>query len=113
MIEKSVEIESDIETEIALNPVSEDVILAETDEEILETIIDPYELLKMKNTPSDREFCTLISQLLNRPVSIRDQLTSVIVQAVLFANGAALEKNRPQAHKYADQLKLADRKSVV
>ena len=54
MIEKSVEIESDIETEIALNPVSEDVILAETDEEILETIIDTYELLKMKNTQSYR-----------------------------------------------------------
>ena len=105
--EEAIETKSVTEAEIVLTPVSETAISAETDEEISEANIDPSELLEMKSTPSDGELCSLISQLLTRPVSTKDQLTSVIVQSVLLANGAALEKDRPQVHKYADQLKLA------
>ena len=68
---------------------------------------DPAVMLQMKGAPSDQDFCALITKILNCSVSTRDQLTSAIVQAVLLANGAALEKNRPQAHRLADQLKLA------
>ena len=87
--------------------VSEDIISSGI---TLDTILEdtePSEVLKMKGTPSDRVFCALIARLLNRPVSTKDQLTSVIVQAVLFANGAALEKNRPDSQRDAEQLKLA------
>ncbi len=69
--------------------------------------VDPSDLLEMRETPSDGAFCALISKLLNRSVSTKDQLTSVIVQSVLLANGVALEKDRPQAHRDAEQLKLA------
>ena len=69
--------------------------------------VGPSYLLKMKDAPSDETFCTLISKLLNRPWSSKKELTSVIVQSVLLANGAQLEKDRPQASRFAAQLKLA------
>ena len=75
-------------------------------EAILEEI-DPHVLLEKRASPSDGEFCALISKLLNRPASTRDHLTSVIVQGVLLANGAALEKDRKNTRLLADQLKLA------
>ena len=68
---------------------------------------DPAIMLQMKGAPSDQDFCALITKILNRSVSTRDQLTSAIVQAVLLANGAALEKDRPMASKFAGQIKLA------
>ena len=99
--------DTDTEAEIVLDHVPESTVSAGIDEGTPETTIDPSALLKMKNTPSDRDFCALISQLLNRSVSTKEQFTSVIVQSVLLANGAALEKDRPQTRRYADQLKLA------
>ena len=107
VIKETPEIKSDTEEEILLTPVSEDTIPDGTKKGILDEIVDPAKLLKMKNAPSDEEFCALISQLLTRPAATKDQLTSVVVQSVLLANGAALEKGRPQAKRYADQLKLA------
>lgn len=97
----------EIKTGVEAASISETATSAEPVIETMVRNVDPSELLKMRDAPSDESFCALISKLLNRPVSTRDQLTSVIVQSVLLANGAALEKDRPQAHKYADQLKLA------
>lgn len=87
--------------------VTEDTASAEEAEEVSTERVDPYDMLKMKDAPSDGAFCALITELLNRPVSTRDQLTSVIVHAVLLANGAGLVEKRPQAGRYAEQLKLA------
>ncbi len=98
---------AEIKTEVETVAISETVTSTEPVIETMVRNVDPSDLLKMRDTPSDGSFCALISKLLNHPVSTKDQLTSVIVQSVLLANGAALEKDRPQAHRYADQLKLA------
>lgn len=69
--------------------------------------VTPSEMIQMKDAPSDQQFCNMIDTLLNRTVPTRDQLTSTIVQTVLFANGAALEKERPLTGRYSAQLKIA------
>ena len=68
---------------------------------------DPVLLVNDRFAPSDDVFCRMIHNLLKKATSTKDQLTSVIVQAVLLANAAGLEKGRPKAEKLSSQLKLA------
>jgi len=67
----------------------------------------PASLLQKSATPSDDEFCQTISNILHRKASTKEQLTSVIVQAVLLAKSAGWEKNRPNTKKLSAQLQLA------
>ncbi|MBQ7156109.1 MAG: hypothetical protein IJR85_11220 [Synergistaceae bacterium] len=64
-------------------------------------------LLEVSDAPSDEAFCSIINYLLDRQATTFNELRSVIVQSVLLANGAALEKDRPMAESIASQLKLA------
>lgn len=68
---------------------------------------DPVLLVNGRFAPSDDVFCGMIRNLLKKVTSTKDQLTSVIVQAVLLANAAGLEKGRPKAERLSSQLKLA------
>ena len=87
--------------------IFEDTVSVEKVNETPDEKVELSDMLKKKDTPSDEAFCCLITELLNRPASTKDQLTSVIVQAVLLANGAGLAEKRPKAGRYAEQLKLA------
>ena len=69
--------------------------------------VDFRQYLEQREAPSDEEFCTLISKVINQPAETPKQVKSAIVQAVLLANGAELEEDRPDASQYSAQLKLA------
>ena len=69
--------------------------------------VDLRQYLEQREAPSDEEFCTLISKVINQPAETPKQVKSAIVQAVLLANGAELEEDRPDAGLYSSQLKLA------
>lgn len=87
--------------------ITEEVAITEKSVTPSNENIDPSALLKTSETPSDDVLCALISKLLNRQVSTNEQITSVIVQSVILANGAGLANDRPNAQKYAEQLKVA------
>lgn len=68
-----------------------------------------------KVVPSDREFATVINQLLNREATTKEQLTSFISQVIAFAKAVgdvATKENGeisdyPESYKLSAQLRLA------
>lgn len=72
-------------------------------------------LLNLNTIPTDEEFCTLIGQLLNKEVTTKEQLTSLISQVVSFAKAvgdvAVKENATPinylKSYKLSAQLRLA------
>lgn len=72
-------------------------------------------LLKKNAVPTDEEFCTVIEQLLNREVTTKEQLTSLISQVVLFSKAvgdvSAKENGVPidhiESYKLSVQIRLA------
>ena len=100
------------EYEDSLSADEDDINSAAAENDMTESALPPEAadtstLLSAGTAPSDDEFCRIINSLLCRPAPTRDRLRSVIVQSVLFANGAGLEKDRPKSSKLAAQLKLA------
>lgn len=72
-------------------------------------------LLNTDTIPTDEEFCTLIEQLLNKEVTTKEQLTSLISQVISFAKAVgdvATKENaalidHPESYKLSAQLRLA------
>lgn len=72
-------------------------------------------LLNTDTIPTDKEFCTLIEQLLNKEVTTKEQLTSLISQVISFAKAVgdvATKENaapidHPKSYKLSAQLRLA------
>lgn len=72
-------------------------------------------LLKKNSVPTDEEFCAVIGHLLNREVTTKEQLTSLIAQVVSLAkaigdvpskeNGAPTD--HPESYKLSAQVRLA------
>lgn len=65
------------------------------------------ELPDAVDTPSDETFCRLILQILNQPAFTKDSLKSAVVNSVLLAYGAGLEKDRPKSLQLSQQLRFA------
>lgn len=100
---------SEIKTE---NPVleqdddlKEDILCGET--YIDKVATTPLELLQKKDIPTDDEFCSVILDILNKESVTQEQLKSVIVNAVLLAKGAGLQKECAKAGKLSLSLRLA------
>lgn len=66
-------------------------------------------LLEKRTNPTAQEFCTVLGQLLNREVTTKDQLTSVIAQSVAFAKavGDASRNENGIASDYAESYRLS------
>lgn len=69
-------------------------------------LVNPQSLLELNRVPTDEEFCQAVHNLLCQQTT-EDQLSAVIVNAVLFARGAGLEYNCPQSKQLSTQLRLA------
>lgn len=67
----------------------------------------PLELLQKKTIPTDDEFCNVIFNILNRESTTQEQLKSTIINAVLLANGAGLQKEYTKSSALSLKLRLA------
>lgn len=72
-------------------------------------------LLAKNTVPSDEEFCSVIEQLLNREVTTKEQLTSLISQVVSFAKAVGdvylkengISTDHLESYKLSAQIRLA------
>lgn len=108
----------DTELEIESEPEIDSQILEETKELKEKNIvgeengidsmaITPFELLKKKEIPTDDEFCNAIFNILNKEFVTQEQLKSTIINAVLLARGAGLQKGYVKSRKLSLSLRLA------
>jgi hypothetical protein len=79
----------------------------ESNADLFESEIDLSRMVEASTTPSDHAFCNATNYILNRAVTTKEQLCTVITQAVLFAKGAGLEQERPNTSRISKQLMAA------
>lgn len=106
-------------TEAAIEETTEEVIekiiekkIEETTEEITEETteeISVKSLIKKSTPPTDREFCVVLEQLLNREVTTKEQFTSQISQTAAFAKavGELSVKDYPESYQLSARIRLA------
>lgn len=84
---------------------------SEVEEEDKTESISVKSLRKKNTVPTDEEFCTVIEQLLNREVTTKEQLTSLISQVVLFSKavGDVSEKENGVPIDHIESYKLSAR----
>lgn len=120
--EESVDATSDVDNtssedstaEVGSSPFEDEVAVASDDGDGDDGISVEH-LMEKNSIPTDEEFCAVLDQLLNREITTKEQLTSLIAQVVSFAKAvgdvSVKENGNPvdhaESYRLSAQIRLA------
>ncbi len=119
--EKQPERHKEQENEVSLSVIKKETFALEQKVADKEDDIDVSEdisvesLLRKEIAPNDKEFCTVMEQLLNREVAQKEDLSAIISQTIVFAKAVGdvvtkengVPKDYVESYKLSAQLRLA------
>jgi hypothetical protein len=87
-----------------------ETVKTKKEREVLKTepeVLEPQDLVNLKRTPTDDEFCSTTLYLLKKATPTKEGLASAVANALLLINGASFVKGYDKCKKLANQLSLA------